>query len=700
MKRSWRILIVDDDTFLWNWLKDSLSLLDYEVEAAENGLQGIELFQKFTPDLVLMDAMMPIMGGLEACQQIKALPAGKNIPIIMMTGIKEDDETVIQSFDAGCHDFVTKPINLTVLERRIHTILSGILSEEKLALSNRAALESISDQLKITSLVLEKATEAVLITDLGGTIQSVNPAFTTITGYSFKEAVGKKPNILRSEHHEESFYKALWEALFSQGSWRGEMWNRRKNGEAFPVMQNITAIQDKYGEITHFVSIFTDLTNCKKNQDNQDLITTHDPLTGLPDRHLYSEQVKQAALRAGRNGSKVAILLINMNSFRRVNDSMGYLQGDAVLKEIGSRLKGSIKSGDLISRLRGDEFGIVLVEIITLQDVTDTIQKLFQSLSCPFILQEHEIIITASIGVTLFPDDHQDIETLLQKTDRALSQAKEQEGNSFQFFTPDLDSQACQRLSMESNLRKALTNQEFTLFYQPKVDLISKKVVGTEALIRWFQPGRGTVPPVEFIPLAEESGLIIPMGNWILNTACQNAREWIENGACSLQVSVNISSRQFQDPFIIATLQEALEKSGLPASCLELEITESLVMGNVEEAIRILREFKDLGLKISMDDFGTGYSSLSYLKKFPIDILKIDQSFVRDLVHDASDAALVKAIISMGNNLGLTVIAEGVETVEQALFLRQEGCDMAQGYLYSKPIEKNLFAQFFREYNR
>lgn len=696
----WRLLVVDDDPYIRDWLRESLELLGFDIETAEDGHLALTTFEAFQPDLILMDAMMPGMDGFEACRAIKQRPDGNNIPIIQMTGVRDDEETVQKSFDAGCQDFITKPINITVVHRRIESILLRVQAEKLLQQAHRDSLAEVTEQLKITSSILEKAAEAVLITDDGGKIQSVNPAFTAITGYSQSEAIGQKPSLIRSDRHEPAFYKALWASLESTGSWGGEIWNRRKNGEVFPVTQNITAIRDNQGEITHFVSVFSDLTLCKSSQDHASQQSANDPLTGLPDRYLFDEQVKQAAHRANRSEGKIAILLLGIDAFRRVNDSLGYAKGDEALKEVADRLRGSLKEGDLVSRLRGDEFGVVVVEVESIQDVILTIQKIFRALNAPFVIKGHEIALTTSVGAVIYPDDSQEVEALIQRADKAMSLAKERGGASFQFFTPALDSQATRRLALESDLRKALKNDEFSLHYQPKIDFQSGKTVGTEALIRWNRPEKGLTPPNEFIPLAEESGLIIPMGKWILDTACRDAREWAVDGACPLQVSVNLSSRQFQDPNLTPILEESLAVSGLPPACLEVEITESLVMGNVDEALSILKRFKAMGLRISMDDFGTGYSSLSYLKHFPIDTLKIDQSFVRDLTIDSNDAAIAKAIIAMGKNLGLTVVAEGVETREQADFLAEEGCDLGQGYLFSKPLEKEGFTAFFKNHNQ
>ncbi|MBF0439951.1 MAG: EAL domain-containing protein, partial [Magnetococcales bacterium] len=560
------------------------------------------------------------------------------------------------------------------------------------------AMEEAEERMLLTAKVFENAVEGVVITDKRGMIQSVNPAFTIITGFSAEEAQGKNPAILRSGIHNDAFYEEIWrEILGESGTWHGEIWNRRKNGEAHPVWETITTIRNKSGEIIHFIGVFQDLTAIKRSEEALLFRTYHDSLTGLPNRVLFNDRLRQAIGQAGRSDDKVLTLIFDLDLFKNVNNSLGHTVGDHLLQAVADRLRTFGREGDTVSRLEGDSFGFVLREIKNSQDASVVVRKLTDTLSKPFHLDGHELFVTASIGITLYPDDGEDADLLIRNADMAVARSKTAGRNNYQYYAPAMGAEAERRLILEHNLRQGLEHNEFLLFYQPKVDFRTGRIVGMEALARWLHPKDGMVSPGEFIPVAEESGLILPLGAWALKTACHQTQQWRNAGFPSLKVAVNLSIRQLRQSNFLQEVKDALTESDLPPSALELEVTETLMMENLDENITILKQLKSLGLSIAVDDFGVGHSSLTYLKKLPIDVLKIDQSFVRDLTLDSDDAAIVSAILALGRSLRLKVVAEGVETQDQLEFLRQGGCDEFQGFLFSRPLPVDGFWQTLKD---
>ncbi|MEO5346598.1 MAG: EAL domain-containing protein [Magnetococcus sp. YQC-9] len=556
------------------------------------------------------------------------------------------------------------------------------------------AMEEAESHMLLTAKVFENAVEGVLVTDRAGMIVSVNPAFSVITGYQADEALGRTPAMLQSGIHDAAFYSQMWHDLLSnEGSWRGEIWNRRKNGEAHPVWESITTIRDRNQMITHFVAVFQDLTAIKRSEEALHFRTYHDSLTGLPNRALFQDRLRQAIGQSGRSDDKVMVLVFDMDLFKNVNNSLGHTVGDRLLKGVAERLQHFVREGDTVSRLGGDTFGFILRGIRNTQDVGVVGRKLADALSKPFYIDEHELFITASMGVTLCPEDGDEADLLIRNADMAVARAKTAGRDNCQYYAPAMGAEAERRLALEHSLRQGLERDEFMLHYQPKVDLRTNRIGGMEALVRWRHPRDGMVSPGEFIPVAEESGLILPLGSRVLNMACRQTRLWHDAGFDHLKVAVNLSIRQFRQADLIDEVRAAIEESGLPPESLELEVTETLMMENLDDIVAILTRLKALGPTIAVDDFGVGHSSLTYLKKLPIDVLKIDQSFVRDLTLDSDDAAIVTAILALGRSLRLKVVAEGVETPEQLAFLRNEGCDHFQGYLFSRPLEIEAFSR-------
>ncbi|MBF0444557.1 MAG: EAL domain-containing protein, partial [Magnetococcales bacterium] len=555
-------------------------------------------------------------------------------------------------------------------------------------------MKEVETQLTLTTKVFESAMEGVIITDAKGVIQTVNKAFTTITGYTDKEAVGNSIDFLCSSDQSDESSKEKIVALRDGTAWKGETWNRRKTGEAYPQWEAITAICDRAGVVTNYVSVFHDLSDIKAREKLLKFRTYHDTLTGLPNRDLFLDRLNQSISIASRTNGKVLVLFLGLDHFKNINNSLGHGSGDLLLQNVASRFQDFIREGDTICRLGGDSFGFVIRGINLVKDALFVIQKLLNVISQPFIINEHELFVTASSGITMYPDDAHDANSLIKYADMALNRAKAAGRDRYQFYTEAMRQQADRRLHLEKNLRLALDKGEFVLYYQPKLSLLDKQTIGMEALVRWQHPETGLIPPNDFIPIAEETGLIIPLGEWILKTACQQTKDWLEQGYTPLKVAVNLSARQFRQEGLVDLVQSVLNEVGLPPEMLELEITESMVMDDVDEAINVLQQLRSLGVSIAVDDFGTGYSSLSYLRRFPIHILKIDQSFVRDLTSDSKDAAIIESIVSLAKGLDLLVVAEGVESREQQVFLDSVGCDEIQGYFYSKPLPTQEFTKF------
>ncbi|MBB6216187.1 diguanylate cyclase (GGDEF)-like protein/PAS domain S-box-containing protein [Anaerosolibacter carboniphilus] len=554
-----------------------------------------------------------------------------------------------------------------------------------------------SEQLRMAQKVFENTIEGIVITDNKGIIQMVNPAFTNITGYTSKEAIGRNPRILKSERHDRLFYQDMWDSLITTDSWKGEIWNRRKNGETYPEWMTISAIKNDYGETTHYISVFNDITEHIRKEEHIKHLAYFDALTGLPNKFLFGDRLNLAITHAQHHKHMLAVMVLDVDRFKRINDTLGHAVGDMVIQTVADRLDRCIEDGDTLSRLGGDEFMFILEEIKGIQDVIKVIHRIFDALSCPLHIHGHEFHITGSIGISMYPNDGKDLDTLVKNADTAMYRAKELGRNNYQMYTPAMNDNAIVRLTMENDLRKAIERDELTLYYQPKVDIESGKVVGAEALVRWNHPERGRISPGEFIPLAEETGLIEPLGEWVLRQACCQIRQWQDEKGYDIYVSVNLSPRQFQNRNLVEHIMDVIAETEVDPKYIQLEITESCAMENPDHTIHLLQRLKEKGFTFSIDDFGTGYSSLAVLKRFPIDMLKIDQSFVRDLTKNEDDKAIVLAMISMAHSMRLQVVAEGVETSEELSFLMENHCDQLQGYFYSPPVPAEDFEKLWEE---
>jgi len=554
------------------------------------------------------------------------------------------------------------------------------------------------EELRLAATVLKNIREGLMISDAqANKVIAINPAFTEITGYTQAEALQGTTRMLRSGRHDPAFYQAMWASIKRSGHWQGEIWNRRKNGEIFPAWLTISTVRDESGEISNYVAVLSDISKIKQSEAQLEHLAHYDPLTNLPNRLLLNSRLEHAIQRARRNNTKVAVLFIDLDRFKHVNDSLGHPVGDELLQAVARRLSGRIRSEDTLARLGGDEFVVLLESIAKPGECGLVAQMIISLMQPPFRLSdEREIFIGASVGISIYPDNGAHAIDLLRNADTAMSQAKIQGRNTYRFYMESLTRAANARLTLESKLRHALDSEEFLVHFQPQVSMSNERILGVEALVRWQDPQEGLIQPDRFIPLAEETRLIVPLGAWVLRQSCRQMRIWRDAGLPPMTIAVNLSIQQFAQRDLAVQVADILEAFDLPASCLELELTESMIMQNDAHGIDILNELQELGVGLAIDDFGTGYSSLAYLKRLPIDTLKIDKSFVDGIPNDRNDAEIATTIIAMAHNLKLSVLAEGVETPEQRIFLRDSGCDSYQGYLFSRPVPAESIEALFR----
>jgi diguanylate cyclase (GGDEF)-like protein/PAS domain S-box-containing protein len=547
----------------------------------------------------------------------------------------------------------------------------------------------VEADLRIAAAAFESQ-EGMVITDARSVILRVNPAFTRMTGYAAQEAIGRTPSLLTAGRQGPDFYRAMWETLLRTGSWQGEIWNRNKSGEIYPCWLTITAVYDKEGQVTHYVGMHTDITQRKAAEEEIRHLAFYDPLTHLPNRRLLLDRLQQALIASARSARQGALLFIDLDHFKTLNDTRGHDVGDLLLQQVAQRLLACVREEDTVARLGGDEF------VVMLENLSDTAQgaaahakvvgeKIINALNQPFRLARHEHHTTPSIGIALFAGDEDAVDDLLKRADLAMYQSKAAGRNTLRFFDPDMQTVVTARAALEADFRDGLRHEQLLLHYQGQVDHRGK-LLGAEALVRWQHPRRGLVSPAEFIPMAEETGLILPLGQWVLDAACKQLVRWAQHAQTAhLTLAINVSARQFRHADFVAQILAVLDHTGADPKRLKLEITESLLLDDAQGTIVKMTELKNHGVGFALDDFGTGYSSLSYLKRLPLDQLKIDQSFVRDVFTDANDAAIVRTIVALAQSLGLNVIAEGVETLAQRDFLADQGCLAYQGYLFSRP---------------
>jgi len=551
-------------------------------------------------------------------------------------------------------------------------------------------LRKANDDLRLMATVVESTSEAIVITDLSGTILVVNDSYRRQSGYLPSELVGANPRIMKSDRQDDAFFKGMWDKLGADGTWSGEIWNKRKNGEVFPAWLAINLVRSDDGTPRYYVGVSTDISQLKETEERLNRLAYYDPLTSLPNRALFRERLDRAIKHGERYGQRVALLFLDLDRFKYVNDALGHDAGDRLLMEVAQRITRRIRISDTVCRLGGDEFTIILDEMDRGVDAGSVARDIIAELSKPFILKESEVFIGASVGISIYPDDDTTVEGLTRKADAAMYQAKMAGRDTFSFVSRETETTSQARIALESDLRRGLERGEFFLVYQPIVDITDGRILGAEALVRWRHGEGDPIPPCRFITLAEETGIILELGDWVMRQACADAARWPETGTEPF-VSVNISPRQFDHDGLSGKVRAALDASGLPPRSLVVEITESAIMHNVDASQKTMRDLKALGARLAIDDFGTGYSSLSYLGRFAVDKLKIDQSFTRGIGSTASSASIVNAVIAMSRSLGIETIAEGVETEDQRAYLAARGCNQGQGYLFSRPVELAAF---------
>ena len=549
-----------------------------------------------------------------------------------------------------------------------------------------AALRESEHRLELARQVFDCTQESIVMTDSCANIVAVNPAFEKITGYSEAEVMGMNPRLLRSGRHDAGFYRALWASLEQHGQWRGEIWNRRKNGEVYPERISISAVRDEHGALTAYVSVSTDMSALIAAHNQLDFLSNHDALTQLPNRSLFHDRLQQSIGAARRSGRQLALLLVNVDRLSRINDSLGHAAGDALLREVARRASEIAGPADTVARLSGDEFVLLLTGCEDTEDIIFAARRLIDAIAQPHSVGGHDVVVTGSIGISVFPRDGDAPGDLLKAADAALAHQKDAGRNGFRFFKGEMNAQALRWLALETRLRRAIGRAELALHFQPQVATVDGRVLGMEALLRWHSPELGRISPADFIPLAEDTGLILPIGDWVIRQACLQNKAWQDAGLARVPVAVNVSAHQFKAGTVPAVVRAALLESGLEPQYLEIELTESVMLGDTTAAEAQLAELRAMGVSLSLDDFGTGYSSLGYLSRFSLDKLKIDQAFVRNITTDPRSAAIAQATLALAEGLSLRVVAEGVETIAQRDFLGRIGCEVLQGYLYSPPL--------------
>jgi len=732
---NYRLLIVDDNEAIHNDLKKillpaetdadlaadeeflfgvtSTAGVAFDIDSAFQGQDGLECVRQAKASgrpyaLAFVDVRMP--PGWDGVETIGHLwEADPDLQIVICTAHSDYNWHDISRRLGLSDSFVVlkKPFDIIEVIQLAHALTAKWTSQhqarmrmedlDRVVAERTSELSATNARLKLLAAALEAAANSITVTDAKGNIVWTNPAFSALYGYSAEEVMGKNCSLLRSDVQDARFYKEMWDVISSGRTWRGEIVNRRKDGALIPEEMTITPVESQPGTITHFIAIKQDISERKLAQQRVNYLAYYDALTGLPNRMLLREHLNTAVAAARRRGRGVALLFLDLDRFKIINDSLGHSFGDLLLRQVASRLKNEIRQEDTVARVGGDEFLILLNNVENFAEVEVIATRIVKSVMGEFVIQGRTVSVTCSLGISVFPEHGEDAEALIKNADMAMYSAKEQGSNTFCFFTDEMNMALMERLNLENGLRSAIDKGELFLVYQPQINIANGSVIGMEALIRWQSREWGLVMPDRFIRVAENSGLIVPIGEWVLRTACRQMKQWQDNGLLLAPIAVNVSAVQFRQEGFRELIKQVLDETGLDPQYLELELTESLLLSNEDVMFEVLNGLKSMGLKLAIDDFGTGYSSLSYLRQFPVTKLKIDRSFIREVELNLDDAAITAAIISMAKVLDLKVIAEGIENEAQLLFLMKHECDEGQGYFFSRPLNVQAVESFLRK---
>ena len=690
-------LVADDDAGMRLVVRTALEQDGWSVEEAGDGKRACSIAEQMQPDIVLLDVAMPELNGLDACAKLRALPGGAHIPVLMITGM-DDQESIVRAYEAGATDFISKPVNFMILRQRVQYMHRA-----------RLASQALQNERDFVSAVVDTAAALVLILDPEGRILRFNSSCERASGLSLDDVRDKTVWDVLVCPEEREHERGMFDRLTSEratrhyeGSWTAADGSRRE------IAWSNAVLVDDDGEVEYVVCTGLDITERNEAEEKVRFLASYDPLTGLPNRSLIAERVERAIVAADDDGQQLAVLFMDLDRFKYVNATLGHAVGDSLLRGVAERLTKSLRLSDVLARhgqglrtelgrLGGDEFTVLLTGVSHAKEVAGIIERLQGALRRPFKLESQEYMVTASVGATLYPADRSDAEALLRNAESAMCAARDERSGGYHFYSAAMHTSVSRRFSMESELRQAIDRGELTLHYQPKVFVETRRVAGAEALVRWQHPTRGLLPPAAFIEVAEETGLIVPVGEWVLREACNQVMTWMEVGVRPISVAVNLSSAQFHIDDLLGRIVSILNETAMDTNFLGIEVTESVIMRDARQASDLLSRLDELGVQVAIDDFGTGYSSLSSLKDLPVHQLKIDRAFIEGLAESPKDVAVTRAIIAIGHGLGLTVVAEGVESEEQFEVLKQEGCDEVQGFLISPPIPSEQFTSWLSE---
>ena len=693
------VLVIDDDVSIRDLARHVLTAQGFLMISADNGTQGLQLFQERKPDIVMLDVMMPEQNGFDVCTALRRLPEGKHTPVLMITSL-DDVESIDRAYQVGATDFVTKPFNWPLLCHRLRYMLRASHAMSDLTKSR----ETLADAQRLAGL---SSWEWDLESNIVYWSKEIYARF-GVPEDSVNSNSDSFWNLIHPDDRD-AVKEAFVAAIKAEKPYNQDYRIVLPNGATQIIHVQGRTEYDLDGRALRMHGTIQDITERKRTEEQIRHLAFYDSLTSLPNRMLFREQLNQALQSARREDRYVAILFLDLDNFKRVNDTLGHTIGDLLLQDVGARLAQCIRAEDslarspsaqphlTVARLGGDEFTVLLGRIANTQDAAKVAQRILDSLSESIVVDGHELFVSASIGIAVYPFDGEDTETLIKNADAAMYHAKNDGRSRYHFYNPSMNASALEKLNLERSLRKALDRDEFVLYFQPLVHGMSGEIIGNEALLRWRHPDRGLIAPGEFIPLAEETGLIVPIGQWVIESACKQNVQWQQAGLPSVPVMVNLSTIQFHDPKLVSKVEEVLRETGLDSKYLTLELTESMLMQDSEHNITTLLELRRLGVGLAIDDFGTGFSSLNYLKRFPVDHLKIDQSFVRDITQDLGNSAIALAIIALARSLNLGVVAEGVETMEERDFLRSNGSPDMQGYLFCQPQPAELITVLWRQ---